>query len=313
MRGARSLRAVLAPDGAWRLRALQVSPLPDSPRSLHAMERSDKELLRAARTGDRNALETLLLRYQPKVYGFGMRMCHDPEDAKDVLQDTLFAMARTVGDFRGASSVSTWLYTIARRFCVKKRRRGRSVSAVSLSVDSDHRAAATQVPHPGPGPEQQLENREVEAALARAIAGLPPMYREVLVLRDIEGLSAPEVAEVLGVTVDTVKSRLHRARLAVRDGLAPLLGVRQERRRPGAVRTCPDVLMLFSRHLEGEISADLCSQMERHVEHCVSCRDACASLQRTLQICRNTPSPQVPESVQQSIRDQLRTLVTNNS
>jgi len=276
------------------------------------MERSDQELLRAARAGDRNALEALLLRYQPKVYGFGMRMCRDPEDAKDVLQDTLLAMARTVRNFRGASSVSTWLYTIARSFCVKKRRRGRSVSAVPLSADTYHRAA-TQVAPPAPGPEQQLENREVEAVLARAIAGLAPMYREALVLRDIEGLSAPEVAEVLGITVDTVKSRLHRARLAVRDALVPLLGVRQERPAQGTARTCPDVLRLFSRHLEGEISADLCTEMERHVERCVSCRDACASLQRTLQICRTTPSPQVPESVQQSIRDQLRTLITNNS
>ncbi len=276
------------------------------------MERSDEELLVTARAGDRAALEALLLRYQSKVYGFGMRMCRDPEDAKDVLQDTLFAAARTVRNFRGASSVSTWLYTIARSFCAKKRRRGRSVAAVALSVDTDRLAVAAQVAHPGPGPEQQLESREVEAVLARAIAGLAPMYREVLVLRDMEGLSAAEVAGVLGVTVDTVKSRLHRARLAVRDGLAPLLGFRRERRRSGAARACPDVLMLFSRHLEGEISADLCSQMERHVEHCVSCRDACASLQRTLQVCRNTPSTHVPESVQQSIRDQLRTLVTHN-
>ena len=202
------------------------------------MERSDQELLSAARTGDREALEALLLRYQPKVYGFGMRMCRNPEDAEDVLQDTLFAMARTVRDFRGASSLSTWLYSIARSFCVKRRRRGRSVSAVALSIDTNSQAAAAQLAHPGPGPEQHLENRELEAVLARAIAGLAPPYREVLVLRDIEGLSASEVAEVIGSTVDTVKSRLHRARLAVRNALAPLLGVRHERPRK---RSCPQV------------------------------------------------------------------------
>jgi RNA polymerase sigma-70 factor (ECF subfamily) len=277
------------------------------------MERSDNELISAARTGDRGALEALLLRYQPKVYGFGMRMCRDPEDAKDVLQDTLFAMARTVRDFRGASSISTWLYSIARSFCVKKRRRGRSVAAVPLSVDAHQRMAAAQVPHPGPGPEQDLENREVEAVLARAIAGLAPVYREVIVLRDVEGLTAPEVAEVLGITVDAVKSRLHRARLAVRDALAPLLGVRRDAPRRRRARACPDVLTLFSRHLEGEISADLCAAMERHVERCARCREACASLQRTLQICRTLRAPQVPESIQQSIRDQLRTLITDDS
>jgi len=277
------------------------------------MERSDEELLVTARAGDRTALEALLLRYQSKVYGFGMRMCRDPEDAKDVLQDTLFAAARTVRNFRGAASVSTWLYTIARSFCVKKRRRGRSVSAMALSVDADRGAATAQVAHPGPGPEQQLENREVEAVLARAIAGLAPMYREVLVLRDIEGLSAREVAEVLGVTVDTVKSRLHRARLAVREGLAPLLGGGPEGRRRGPSRACPDVLMLFSRHLEGEISGAVCAQMEKHVERCGPCQDACTSLQRALRLCRAAPSPHVPEAVQQSVRAQLRMFIAKNS
>jgi RNA polymerase sigma-70 factor, ECF subfamily len=227
-----------------------------------------------------------------------------------VCETPLLRMARGVPDFRGASSISTWLYAIARSFCVKQRRRGRSVPAGAVAVESDQRVA--QAAHPGPGPDQQLESREVEAALARAIAALAPMYREVLVLRDIEGLSAPEVAEVLAVSVATVKSRLHRARLGVRDALAPLLGVHPQRPRPTAA-TCPDVLRLFSRHLEGEISADLCAQMERHVEHCDACRGACASLQRTLQICRTVPSPQVPESVQQSVRDQLRTLIAKTS
>lgn len=278
-----------------------------------AAEHSDQDLLSAARAGDREALESLLLRYQSQVYGFGLRMCRDPEDAKDILQDTLLAMARSVRDFRGASSISTWLYAIARSFCVKKRRRGRSLATVTPSIDTHSHPDAVQAAHPGPGPEQHLEKREVEALLARAIAGLAPMYREVLVLRDIEGLSAPEVAEVVGITVDTVKSRLHRARLAVRQALTPLLGVPPESPRRSAVRTCPDVLMLFSRHLEGEIDADLCAEMERHVERCVACRETCASLQRTLQICRTAPPPQVPESVQQSIREQLRTLVAENS
>ena len=272
------------------------------------MERSDQELLSAARAGDRDALEALLLRYQAKVYRYGMKMCRDPEDAKDVLQETLLTMARTVRDFRGASSLSTWLYTIARSFCMKKRRRGKSVSE-PLSTDARHGSEA--VAHPGPGPEQHAENREVEAVLAQAIAGLAPIYREVLVLRDIEGLTAPEVAEVLGITIEAVKSRLHRARLGVRQALAPLLGLAADDR-PRATRKCPDVLRLFSRHLEGEISPDVCADMQRHVDQCSWCREACASLQRTLQLCRTSPSPQVPDFVQQSVRNSLRTLLAAN-
>jgi RNA polymerase sigma-70 factor (ECF subfamily) len=275
------------------------------------MEQSDQQLLAAARAGDRTATEALLLRYQPKVYSYGVRMCGDPEDAKDVLQETLLAMARTVRDFRGASSISTWLYTIARSFCVKKRRRGRSIAARALSTHPEQETAAAQVMDPSPGPEEQLQRRELGDVIGRAIAQLPSVHRDVFILRDVEGLSAPEVAEVLRVTVDTVKSRLHRARLAVRDALARL-DARPHRPPPGTSRACPDVLMLFSRHLEGEISADVCARMERHVEHCAWCRDACASLQQTLQSCRNAGSPQVPEAVQQSIRNQLRTLLHNS-
>jgi RNA polymerase sigma-70 factor (ECF subfamily) len=269
------------------------------------MERSDEELLAAARAGDRGALEALLLRYQAKVYGFGMKMCRDPEDAKDILQDTLLTMARTVRDFRGASSLSTWLYSIARSFCIKKRRRGKSIAAEPLSSHPGGADAAT-VPHPAPGPEETLGSREVETVLAHAIAALAPSYREVLVLRDIEGLSAAEVAEVLGLSVEAVKSRLHRARLAVRQSLAPMLGFGT---RPAVRRVshkCPNVLVRFSRHLEGEISAELCAEMERHVAGCNDCRDACESLRRTLHLCRTAPAPQVPDAIQESVRSGLR-------
>jgi RNA polymerase sigma-70 factor (ECF subfamily) len=89
------------------------------------------------------------------------------------------------------------------------------------------------------------------------------MYREVLVLRDVEGLSAPEVGEVLGLSVEAVKSRLHRAAIAVRERVAPALGA-AEPPKPG----CPDVLPLLSRHLEGELKPETCQEMERHLATC---------------------------------------------
>jgi RNA polymerase sigma-70 factor (ECF subfamily) len=273
-------------------------------------EASDQTLLAAARAGDKDALETLLLRYQPRVYRFGMKMCGDPDDASDVLQETLLAMARSVRDFRGASSLSTWLYTIARSFCIKKRRRSRFAPAEEQSLDavlSDH---DVRLQDPRRNPEEDLAGRQVEAVLARAIAALDPMYREVLILRDIEGLRAPEVAEVLGIGVDAVKSRLHRARLAVRQAILPDLGIGAAGAAPGTEQ-CPDVLSLFSRHLEGEISADLCAKMERHLDDCGRCRGACESLKRTLALCHNTPAPHVPESVQHSVRESLRRLLAS--
>ena len=91
----------------------------------------DEDLLAAARAGDRAALERLLTAQQKRVFRFGLKMCGTEEDAKDVLQETLLAAARGIRDFRGASSVSTWLYTIARSFCIKRRRRGKHAGILS--------------------------------------------------------------------------------------------------------------------------------------------------------------------------------------
>ncbi len=278
-------------------------------------ETNDERLLEAARQGDRRALERLLARHQRRVYRFGLKMCRDPEDAKDVLQDTLLAVARGVKDFRGASSVSTWLYTIARSFCIKKRRRSKFAPAEEASLDDESAAEARQVADEARGPDESLAGRQIEAALEQAIGGLAPMYREVLVLRDIEGLTAPEVAEVLGLTIEAVKSRLHRARVAVREAVAPALGVPEPAAArapppavavPGSEIGCPDVVELFSRHLEGEISASACADMERHLRACARCRSRCDSLQRTLAMCRSAPLPEVPEPVQVSVRQALR-------
>ena len=185
----------------------------------------DDLLFQRARAGDDKALEKLLERHQKQVYRFGMRMCRDPEDAKDVLQDTLLAMARGVRSFRGASSFSTWLYRIARSACIKTRRKSKFAPKVEYSLDTDLAAEASQLSDPAMGPDEALTGRRVEHALEKAIVTLGPKYREVLFLRDVEGLTAPVVAEMLGVSVQAVKSRLHRARLLVRAEVAPLLGI----------------------------------------------------------------------------------------
>ena len=265
---------------------------------------NDESLVESARLGDRAALEALIARHQSRVYRFGLKMCRNPDDAQDILQDTLLAVARNVKDFRGASSVSTWLYTIARSFCIKRRRRSKFAPEQEQPLDGGPDAEAAQVMDPGRRPDESLAGRQIEAALEEAIGALDPMYREVLVLRDVEGLTAPEVGEILGLSVEAVKSRLHRARVAVRERVAPLLGVPAPAA-PLAAR-CPDVLSLFSRHLEGEISSDICAEMERHLADCPGCRSRCDSLQRMLVLCRSSPAPEVPAPVQRSVREALR-------
>src|SRR5688572_10054413 len=152
------------------------------PMSQAAGSPSDDELLAAARQGNTAALETLLVRYQPHLYRFGLRMCGNVEDAGDVAQDSLISMARSLRDFRGDSSVSSWLYTIARRFCIKKRRRSKFAPAGEESLDAPGADVGRHLADPGPDPEQTATNRELATALTHAIDALEPSRREVLVL-----------------------------------------------------------------------------------------------------------------------------------
>ena len=185
--------------------------------------RTDEALLAAVRAGDEQALAALVERHAPSVLRFGVQLCGDEQQARDVMQETLLAAARGLHAYRGESRLTTWLYTIARSFCTKLRTRGdagkplQSLEELGEEGFEAALAAAQQVP------DAQATQLELQRVLTRAIRELPPAQREVLVLRDIEGLSAAEVAEVLGVNVEAVKSRLHRARSSLRERLLPML------------------------------------------------------------------------------------------
>ncbi len=265
-------------------------------------ETAEHDLVKAAKQGDRAALDTLIERHQDRVFGFGMKMCGgDPEDAKEVLQETLLAMSRTLRDFRGDSSVSTWLYTIARSFCIKKRRRTKGAPAEHEVLDP---AAEARLEGAARGPEQALHDRQIREALAAALEELDPESREVLVLRDLEGLTAPEVAAVTGASVEAIKSRLHRARVAVRGRLAPFLG--EEESQSPAKPSCPDVLTLYSKKLEDQVEPGLCAQMEKHLEGCTHCKSLCDSLKKTLAVCRSSSARHVPAHVAEELRAAVR-------
>jgi RNA polymerase sigma-70 factor (ECF subfamily) len=266
-----------------------------------AVDSTDQALLAASQAGDETAIGALLEKHLPAVYRFGVKMCRDPEDAKDVVQDTLLAAARGLRDFRGASSFSTWLFAIARSFCIKKRRRRAGAPEEHVSLDADETRGLAAA---GSTPDEAAGDHELAMALDAAIADLEPIYREVLVLRDVEGLTAPEVAEVLGLSVDAVKSRLHRARVAVRSRLSPLV------EGTDGAGGCPNIVPVFSRYVEGEIGPDECARMQAHVDSCPRCRDACDALKQTLALCRaKSHEGAVPDDVQELVRKALRGLV----
>lgn len=274
---------------------------------MSSSETTDHALLDAARRGDGGAIDALLDRHQARIYRFGMKMCRNPEDARDVLQETLLAMARGVHDFREESSISTWLYRIARSFCLKKHRRSKFAPEKVGSLETDLRLEAQRLVAPGKRPDEVLEGKELQEALEESIDALDPIYREVLLLRDFEGLTAREVSEALSIGVDAVKSRLHRGRLAVRSAMSRFLDP-GEKDGPASAG-CPDVVALYSRHLEGEIDGAVCAEMERHLAGCSRCRAACQTLKDVVALCRANPSEPVPEPVQESVRTALRDLL----
>lgn len=171
-------------------------------------------LVERARAGDDHALDALLVAIEPVVQRFGRRLCRQDDDADDVKQDTLLALAQHLGDFEARSSLTSWVFALARSACVRRRRGLKNRPHASTDDLPDAIDAA-------PTPEDRLALREDTLALSRAVAALPRVHQEVLFLRDLEGRPAAEAAEALGITLDALKSRLHRAREALREELGP--------------------------------------------------------------------------------------------
>ncbi len=258
----------------------------------------DSALIERAQRGDRAALERLLEEIAPLVQRFGMRMCRHQADAEDVLQDTLLSVASHLADFEGRSSLSSWVFTLARTACARKRRGLKNQTHVSDEAVGESSSE-------DPTPEQNVGANELRQALEHALHGLSDEHREVLLLRDMEGLSAPEGAASLSISVQAVKSRLHRARAALREALRGVL----EQGVPAAGPNCPDVLASFSQKLEGDLGAADCSAMEQHIASCPTCSSACSALRTALWACRAEAEGEVSPEVQARVKAAVRALM----
>ncbi len=178
---------------------------------------SDEKLVELAQADDERAFEELVGRYETKVYSLSIKMLRNPQDAEDVLQDTFLRAYRGLKSFKGNSTFSTWIYRITANSALMKLRK-KQLPTVSIE-DADERDAPINIPDWAPGPVEQLLNQETREAMQDAIESLPAEFGQVFVLRDVEGLSNADVAEILDLSVAAVKSRLHRARLKVRNRL----------------------------------------------------------------------------------------------
>jgi RNA polymerase sigma-70 factor (ECF subfamily) len=173
-------------------------------------------LLAHLRTGDEGAFEVLVRTYQHRIFAIALRMLGSRAEAEDAAQEVFLRVHRSIREFRGEAKLSTWLYAITSRLCLNRL----ASSSRRHRHDDD---LLDEIPAGDPDAVARLERRELEAALRRAIAELPPERRIVVALRDVEGLAYEEIAAALGLELGTVRSRLHRARLELKEKLDKFL------------------------------------------------------------------------------------------
>ncbi len=184
---------------------------------------ADQAILDRFFSGDREAVGDLADRYASRLFGFGMRMCGNAEDAQDMVQDTFLNVIRYLGGFRRETKLKNWLFRLASSACIR-RRRGKNKPERELSMEAlrpNHGdGPPPEIPDWSQNPAEALINEELRTRLAEAVRNLPHKYRLVFNLRDLEGFNTAEVAEMLELTPQAVKTRLHRARAFLRMDLA---------------------------------------------------------------------------------------------
>lgn len=183
----------------------------------------DTELVRAINSGRQDLFYELVNRYEKSLYNFGLRMCDNPSDAEDMVQDTFLNVFKYLEGFRYETKFRNWLYRVATSACLKKKRRSKYAPDRELSLDeflpADESAVSMDLPRWASQPLAQVLDGELAGVIRQAMLDLPEKYRLVVVLRDVEGFTTQETAEVLDLTPTNIKVRLHRARLFLREAL----------------------------------------------------------------------------------------------
>jgi RNA polymerase sigma-70 factor (ECF subfamily) len=193
---------------------------------------SDQSLIEKVRGGDYQAFEFLVTRYEAKVYRLAIRMLRNPQDAEDALQETFLQVFRGLAGFEGRSQFSTWLFRLATNVCLMRIRHRETEPSKLLPLEDYlpklEEGEGLSMVDWADRPEDALLSKESREQMMGALDKLPPEYRAVFILRDIEGFSNAETGESLGISIAAVKSRLHRARLALRGMLSEYFQQKQD-------------------------------------------------------------------------------------
>ena len=262
-----------------------------------------EQAVQLLRRGDDEALEQAMALLQSTVFSFSMKVCGQRQDAEDTMQEVLLKSVPHLPKFESPKALVVWLYKVAKNRCLMNRRRSKFAPKEDLSLEElmPDRRDLEQLSGESINPETFAIRSQEAGRLREAIQKLPAQYRIVLVLRDMEGLTDEEVAEITGLRAGTVRVRLHRARLFVRKELmkvwkpsagrsigavAPQAAV-PESPRPAR---CKAMFAELSNYLDEKLDDSLCAELERHLDGCGPCKVFLASLEATIEECRRLPA-----------------------
>jgi RNA polymerase sigma-70 factor (ECF subfamily) len=268
-----------------------------------------QEAIAELRKGQPDSMERALALLQQTAFSFSMKVCGHREDAEDTAQETLIRTVAQLRHFDSPEALAVWLYKVARSRCLMSRRRSKFAPKQTLSLDDlvpDRSQLEALTASRDGGPEQQLLRAENREELQRAVMKIPPDYRMVLVLHDMEELSTDEVARVTGLRPGTVRVRLHRARVFLRNQLALKIKRAPTRASPQPSARCKRLFALLSDYIDQQIDPSFCGRVETHLGDCSPCKAYLASLEETTRRCQRHCTEEVKAKVRAQVRDLLR-------
>jgi RNA polymerase sigma-70 factor, ECF subfamily len=250
------------------------------------------ELLATGRPSD---LERSVALMQRTIFSFAMKVCGHREDAEDTMQEVLVNSLPHLRKLQGPRALAVWLYKAARTRCWMSKRRSKFAPSQSLSLDElmpDGRELQALLESQEPNPEEVLLQSQDADRVRRAVLRIPPQYRLILVLHDMEDLDSEEVAKITGLREGTVRVRLHRARLFVRRELSKAAQAPESRKRKAEKPpSCRQMFAGLSEYLDGRLDELSCEHVQKHLLDCPACVVFLNDLRRAVDRCRKADAP----------------------